>query len=97
VPPIVRILGIDLASDPRRTAACSVDWNGTIASVRELREPVDDETAVALASVADLVAIDAPLDWPVAFGEAIAKHQRRETWPASSVRDLSYRRSQPAY
>jgi hypothetical protein len=93
VPPTVRILGIDLASDPKRTAACSVDWDGTVAAVRELREPVDDETAVALASAANLVAIDAPLGWPVAFGDAIAKHQRRETWPASSVRELSYRRT----
>lgn len=54
---------------------------------------VDDETAVALAKDAQVVAIDAPLGWPVAFGAAIAAHQRREAWPVSSVRELSYRQT----
>ena len=70
-----------------------MDWSDAIASVRELLVWVDDETAVTLARDADVVAIDAPLGWPVAFGAAIAAHQRREAWPVSSVRELSYRRT----
>jgi len=92
-PSTLRILGIDLASDPKRTAACVLDWSGAVASLRELLVRVDDETAVALAKDADVVAIDAPLGWPVAFGAAIAAHQRREAWPVSSVRELSYRQT----
>lgn len=64
-----------------------------MASVRELLTCVDDETAVALAKDADVVAIDAPLGWPVAFGVAIAAHQRREAWPVSTVRELSHRQT----
>jgi hypothetical protein len=41
----------------------------------------------------DILTIDAPLGWPVAFGAAIGSHQRRESWPAASSRELRYRRT----
>jgi predicted nuclease with RNAse H fold len=89
----MRVLGIDLASDPKRTAACVLDWRDGAGRVVALHQPVTDELAVELARNTDLIAIDAPFGWPSPFVEAVAAHARRETWPPSGKQALSYRRT----
>ena len=90
---MTRFLGIALASDPRRTAACLLEWVADAGTVVGLHQPVDDALAVELARDAALVAIDAPFGWPSPFVAAVSGHARRETWPAVTTRDLSYRRT----
>jgi predicted nuclease with RNAse H fold len=89
----IRVLGIDLASDPKRTAACVLDWRDGAGRVVALHQPVTDELAVELAGDAQLVAIDAPFGWPSPFVEAVAAHARRERWPPFGKQALSYRRT----
>lgn len=88
-----RFLGIDLASMSRRTAACLLDWQGSVARIRELRQPADDDLVVELAADADLVAIDAPFGWPAPFVDAVSGHAAGTSWPSAAVRDLAYRRT----
>ena len=88
-----RFLGIDLASDAKRTAACLLDWTHGAGRILALRRPLDDALAVELARDTELVAIDAPFGWPSPFVGAVSGHARRETWPDVTTRDLSYRRT----
>jgi predicted nuclease with RNAse H fold len=71
----VLTLGIDLASQPRQTAACTVDW-----SSGELRVSAgwDDAALLQEFARADKVGIDAPLGWPEPFLRALAE----DDWPA---------------
>jgi hypothetical protein len=80
-------LGIDLASQPARTAACRIDWNVGQGQVRlydgeeltdaRLIELIRDETVTK-------VGIDAPFGWPDPFVEAISKYQASSgQWPIS--------------
>jgi hypothetical protein len=87
------VLGIDLASQPKRTAACLLDWAGGTGRIAELRQPVDDDVAIELAQDAALVAIDAPFGWPAPFVAAVSGHAGGSGWPATANRDLAYRRT----
>ena len=46
-------VGIDLASQPDRTAACVIEWRDGRARVVELLEAVDDDLIVSLIRRAD--------------------------------------------
>lgn len=78
----VRILGLDLAAQPR-TTGCVVlapaDQGRWVAS--EPAGPADDDRLVALARDADVLGIDAPLGWPRAFVAAVAAHEAFGPWP----------------
>lgn len=63
----MRTLGIDLASQPRKTAACRINWDGGAAAVVDVAVGVSDATALALAAGCDAVGIDAPFGWPAPF------------------------------
>jgi predicted nuclease with RNAse H fold len=79
----VRTLGIDLAADPVRTAACEVDWEtGTL---RPLPRPVTDEAIVAAVLAADVTAIDVPLGWPDDFVAAVSSHHGFGDWPPAAI------------
>lgn len=62
-------LGIDLASQPAKTAACTIVWSETepraTASCPVLG--VTDADVLALAAGTDIVGIDAPFGWPDPF------------------------------
>ena len=65
-------LGIDLSSQPTNTAVCRIKWtdDGTaIASKPEGR--CDDLTLDKHISEADVVGIDAPFGWPMAFAASV--------------------------
>lgn len=89
----MRVLGIDLASDPKKTAGCLLDWRDSSGVLAELHEPLEDELAVDRAQRADLIAIDSPFGWPIAFVGAVNSHARGEAWPVTTIRELSYRRT----
>jgi predicted nuclease with RNAse H fold len=87
----VRSLGIDLASQPKSTGACLVEWRDGQAVAQLAPGLLDDSSLAGWASNADVVAIDAPLGWPEEFVAAVTAHHRGEPWPASDLLTLRYR------
>lgn len=77
----VRVLGIDLAAQAKKTYACALDHD-----VGELRGEIhgncDDDRLRELASGCRKVAIDAPFGWPNEFVEALNAHRAGGAWPA---------------
>jgi len=71
-------LGIDLASQPKNTAMCVVDWDSRTAT---LTHGVDDARIHRELLGHAKVGIDAPFGWPAAFADGLAAHQRFEPWP----------------
>jgi hypothetical protein len=92
-------LGVDLASQPRNTAACLIDWSSAPARPTLLgdADALDDRRLVALISRADVarVGIDAPFGFPVGFLDALVAYDRDGSWPADdspqATRDLRFR------
>lgn len=83
----VRILGLDLAAQPRMTGCvifCPTGRGRLKAS--ELDGPADDDRLVAAAREVDVLGIDAPLGWPRAFVAAVDAHQAFGPWPGGADR-----------
>lgn len=90
----MRTLGIDLAADASKTAACMVEWRPGEARVAVLRAPCADEHLIELAGDATHIGIDSPLGWPDAFVAAIADHSAGRPWPGLGAPDpKAYRRT----
>jgi predicted nuclease with RNAse H fold len=87
----MRALGIDLASQPKSTGACLVEWRDGRAAAQVVPGPLDDALLAGRASGADVVAIDAPLGWPDDFVAAVTAYHRGEPWPAGDLLSLRYR------
>jgi predicted nuclease with RNAse H fold len=75
---------VDLAADPKRTAAAMVEWTGRDARLVELRKEADDEAILELAVQADRTGIDCPLGWPDGFVEFVNAHHKGRV-PTTSV------------
>jgi predicted nuclease with RNAse H fold len=73
----VRTLGIDLASQPRNTAACAIAWEDGQATVRALRLGWNDEQLIDAMAGVGRTGIDAPFGWPEPFVRALAEGR----WP----------------
>ncbi|MGQ0615395.1 MAG: DUF429 domain-containing protein [Acidimicrobiia bacterium] len=77
-------VGIDLAAGAATTGVVIV---GPVSSGRwratEVPGPADDDMLVLAARSADVVGVDSPLGWPVAFVEAVSAHARFERWPGT--------------
>jgi predicted nuclease with RNAse H fold len=84
-------LGIDLASQPKGTAACAIEWGAGRARVLDVACGQDDETLVARIARADKVGMDVPFGWPDAFVQAVAAFHAGDPWPDASVTALRYR------
>jgi len=86
----VRILGIDLAAQPETTGCVVLGPNGAgrWESTELADAPADDDRLVAAARDVDVIGIDTPLGWPIAFVTAIGAHQRFEPWPGAVDRSL---------
>jgi hypothetical protein len=78
-------LGIDLAAQPERTAACLIDWQadgrGRVVALADGR--LSDGRLLALMRIPGVrkVGIDAPLGWPCEFVEALVAYSSDGTWP----------------
>jgi predicted nuclease with RNAse H fold len=70
--PIEVTVGIDLASQPKNTAAAVVRWEPGRAVVESVRIRQDDADLVTLAAGAQMVGIDSPLGWPDRFIDFVA-------------------------
>ncbi len=100
-PTVVRTLGIDLASQPRQTAACQIAWDAETAVVERIEVGLDDNALCERVARADLSGIDAPFGWPEPFvtwliqshgGELSAEAgAAAPTWDADYVRRLRFR------
>lgn len=93
-------LGIDLAAEPKNTAACRIDWAyGEVGWVRDhsTAEPLTNERLLGWMHDDEIeyVGIDAPFGWPTRFVEAVAQwsdHGRwQPPWDLSTRRELRLR------
>ncbi len=64
-------LGVDLASQPKRTATCRIRWDGSSAVVESLSLGATDADLLRAFQHADKIGIDAPFGWPARFVRAI--------------------------
>jgi Protein of unknown function (DUF429) len=77
--------GIDLASQPKKTAACLIEWDGRGGGeVQFLRSGLGDTELLAemtRSGYVTRVGIDSPFGWPRDFLESISGYQRDGRWP----------------
>jgi predicted nuclease with RNAse H fold len=94
----MRVLGIDLAAEAPSTGA--VVLHGFAADRWIAREPEgtsDDDGLVDAARGIDVIGIDSPLGWPMAFVEAVAAHNMFRPWPGTHDRStLTHRETDRA-
>jgi hypothetical protein len=83
--------GIDLASQPKQTALCSIKWSNGCAEIVDWHGGVADQEIVRAIRQSDKVGIDVPLGWPVAFVRAVYRHQKERSWRPAKLLDLRYR------
>ena len=81
-------LGVDLASQPKRTATCLVRWDRCSGRVEALSMGATDSDLHELFGGADKIGIDAPFGWPVPFTRAVAQYSASTVWPSAEVREL---------
>lgn len=86
-------LGIDLASQAKKTAACVVAWSPSSARIVEPDEGLTDETLIGLMSrrPVNKVGVDAPFGWPQPFVVATAGYAETGRWPTTDRRELTLR------
>jgi predicted nuclease with RNAse H fold len=88
----LRTLGIDLASKPKKTAVCEIEWSPGTATVTAVQVGVDDHVIFQRAGSVDVIGIDSPFGWPRPFVEFINRSVPQGTeWTADLQRSLSYR------
>jgi hypothetical protein len=79
--------GIDLASQPRNTGVCEVQWNqstrtGEVTATSGSRGATDADLRQVLGQTDARIGVDVPLGWPAAFAENLGRYSRGETWQA---------------
>lgn len=77
--------GIDLASQPRKTAACMIEWDHGRGRVCCPGEGVTDRDIIGQVGqeYVSSVAIDAPFGWPSTFRDAVNGFHGAASWPDS--------------
>jgi len=90
-------LGVDLASQAGKTAACLIRWDGGSAHVECPRIGLEDRDLLRLFNCPekrpDKIGIDAPFGWPVDFVGAIHAHSTYMHWPHVNHSRLRLRRT----
>jgi predicted nuclease with RNAse H fold len=90
----MRTLGIDLAADPARTAACLIEWSDGHAAIVRFEAGCGDDRLIELARSASHIGIDSPLGWPDAFVAAVRDHAAGRRWPGLDAPDAkAFRRT----
>jgi Protein of unknown function (DUF429) len=88
----VRTVGIDVASQPAKTATCWITWSDGQALVDDAAPvTVDDDELRRCVEQADKAGLDVPLGWPTAFVQAVAGHHRHEPWQDWPMASLQLR------
>lgn len=93
---LVLTLGIDLASEDRRTGCCSVRWSDGAATVEALEIRLSNADLRHRLHRAEIAALDAPFGWPDRFRTAVACWSESDSWPlpwpdAQHLRELRLR------
>ena len=83
----MRVAGIDLAAQPKTTAACVID-RGTVTFAAA---GLDDDALSDVVAGCEKVGIDAPFGWPSSFVDAVVAHRARAPWPDTDPRELRLR------
>jgi len=94
VPKASRTLGIDLASQPKETGVCLIDWSGPVGRVVELDgASLTDDVLVGLLldDAVSKAGIDAPFGWPVAFIDAISSFRDDGVWMDLEPNEIRFR------
>ena len=86
-------LGVDLASQPKRTATCLIRWGRGSARVETLSLGATDAELHELFTRADKIGIDAPFGWPEPFTRAVAAYSAETVWPSTDIPPLRFRRT----
>lgn len=82
-------VGIDVASQPAGTAACSVRWDRAGAGIEAVEHELDDQRlARILAEPVAKIGLDVPLGWPDGFVEAVARHHAGGAFGGSATARL---------
>jgi hypothetical protein len=85
-------VGIDVASQPAKTAACQVSWDGTTATVERVENDVDDgRLTEILTEPVGKIGLDVPLGWPDAFVEAVGRHHIGRAFGDVDIKRLATR------
>jgi hypothetical protein len=101
----MRTLGVDLASQAKKTAICEIEWRDRTATVSSVRVGVTDpeildhartlDLAGARVPYGDAIGIDAPFGWPQPFVELVTRQptafRRMPSWDSGFARSLCYR------
>jgi hypothetical protein len=86
---VATTLGIDIASQDQKTAACLIRWDERV-TIDVAHAGFSDEALAEAIRGAGKVGIDVPLGWPVRFVEALASYMAGAPWmPSHLNRDLS--------
>jgi predicted nuclease with RNAse H fold len=88
-------LGVDLASQAKKTVAAVIRWGADRATV-ELHPRADDAMILTLARAAEVSGVDAPFGWPRPFVDFLAEDgaaRARRRWDNAYRDALTYRRT----
>lgn len=88
----MRTLGVDLASQPAKTAACVVAWQAGRATAETPRLGLADGDLLTMAAGCEAVGIDAPFGWPQPFVDFLAE-EGAPPWDAARRDALCFRRT----
>ena len=89
---LVRVVGVDLAAEPVRTAVAVLRWGDGMATVEDLYVGDDDEAVLTALATADIAGIDAPFGWPDAFAAFLAAHQTGDVPAPGNLTGQQWRR-----
>ncbi len=97
---LTRTLGVDLASLPKKTAACIIEWGHDSVTVAAPVLGLTNRDIVALADDCQAIGIDSPFGWPLPFVDFLKQAHapcRGRTFIDSTdpmyLRALRYRRT----
>jgi predicted nuclease with RNAse H fold len=89
---LTRVGGIDLAAEPKNTAACVIEGDriaSLVTAVRGEQHAVADDALVEIVAGCEKVGIDAPFGWPRPFVEAVVTHREGGPWPGRGEDDAA--------
>jgi predicted nuclease with RNAse H fold len=84
--------GIDLATEPAKTALATLSWRPGGASVVALDLGVDDEQVLEATTRAEVIGVDCPLGWPDDFVSFLVEHHDGHVVAPQDVAGISWRR-----